>query len=101
WNLGTGKGYSVLDMLKAFEMVSGVSIPYQISERRPGDIANCYADPSRIHIDLGWTARRDLKQMVEDAWRWQRLNPHGYVDSAELILCRETLSQIASEENVM
>lgn len=78
YNLGTGRGYSVLEMLRAFELIAGSPIPYQIVARRPGDIATCYADCSKAERELGWTARRGLSEMCEDAWRWQRNNPLGY-----------------------
>lgn len=78
WNLGTGQGYSVLDMVKSFEEVSGTGIPYQIVDRRPGDIAVCYSDPSRAAIELGWKAEKGLAEMMADAWRWQKMNPNGY-----------------------
>ena len=71
YNLGTGRGYSVLDMVRAFEQASGRSVPYQIVERRPGDIAACYADPGLAERELGWTAERDINQMCADSWRWQ------------------------------
>jgi len=77
-NLGTGQGYSVLEMVKAFEKVSGKDIPYQIVERRPGDIATCYADPSYAQKKLGWKAEYELIKMCEDTWRWQSMNPYGY-----------------------
>src|SRR5690606_20235669 len=77
-NLGTGRGYSVLEMVKAFEAASGCAVPYDIVDRRPGDVAACWADPSRARELLGWTAERDLRAMCEDAWRWQRNNPRGY-----------------------
>ena len=77
-NLGTGQGYSVLEMVKAFEKVSGKDVPYQIVERRPGDIATCYADPSYAQKKLGWKAEYELKKMCEDTWRWQSMNPYGY-----------------------
>ncbi len=80
-NLGTGQGYSVLEMIRAFEQASGRSIPYRIVERRPGDIAACYADPARARAILGWQAERGLEEMVTDAWRWQRDNPDGYPDA--------------------
>jgi len=80
-NLGTGQGYSVLEMIRAFEQASGRSIPYRIAERRPGDIAACYADPARARAILGWQAERGLEEMVTDAWRWQRDNPDGYPDA--------------------
>jgi UDP-glucose 4-epimerase len=78
WNLGTGKGYSVLDMVRAFEAASGKSVPYRVAPRRPGDIATCYADPTKAERDLGWKARRGLDEMMRDAWRWQSMNPDGY-----------------------
>ena len=77
-NLGTGRGCSVLEMVRAFEAASGRAVPYDIVERRPGDIAACWADPSRATQMLGWRAERDLRAMCEDAWRWQSLNPNGY-----------------------
>lgn len=78
YNLGTGSGYSVLDMVKAFEKVISKEIPYQVAERRPGDIAVSYADPAKAKQELGWAAKRGLNQMCEDAWRWQEKNPDGY-----------------------
>lgn len=77
-NLGTGKGYSVLDMIKTFEKASGQKVPYQIVERRAGDIAQCYADPSYAKKMLQWEAARDLEAMCQDSWRWQSANPNGY-----------------------
>ncbi|RAI65403.1 UDP-glucose 4-epimerase GalE [Pseudomonas fluorescens] len=78
WNLGTGIGYSVLQMIHSFEDVTGVSIPFQIAPRRAGDIAQCWADASKARHDLGWCARRGLAQMIQDSWRWQSSNPYGY-----------------------
>ncbi len=78
YNLGTGRGYSVLEMVKAFEQASGRSIPYKVISRRPGDIAACYADPSRAKNELGWSADRDIDEMCADVWRWQSANPNGY-----------------------
>jgi len=78
YNLGTGNGYSVLDMVKAFEAASGKVIPYQVSPRRKGDIAACYAAPEKAFSDLGWQAERDLDVMMQDTWRWQSANPNGY-----------------------
>lgn len=78
WNLGTGQGYSVLEMIRAFEAVSGKSVPYRIAPRRLGDIAICYADPTLAHCQLGWKAQRGLPEMMLDAWRWQSMNPNGY-----------------------
>ena len=77
-NLGTGNGYSVLEMVDAFKRISGKDIPYKIVERRPGDIASCYADPSYAAKELGWKAEREIDEMVEDSWRWQSQNPQGY-----------------------
>ena len=78
YNLGTGNGYSVLDVVKAFAEASGREIPYEIVDRRPGDIATCYADPKLANEELGWTAKRGIKEMCEDSWRWQSNNPKGY-----------------------
>jgi UDP-glucose 4-epimerase len=78
WNLGTGRGYSVFDILRAFEAASGKAIPYRLVPRRSGDIAACFADPSRAERELGWRARRGLQAMMEDTWRWQSMNPVGY-----------------------
>ena len=79
-NLGTGHGSSVLDMIKAFEKATGISIPYKIAPKRPGDAAICFADPSRAKEELGWNAERNLEDMCRDAWRWQSQNPEGYPD---------------------
>lgn len=78
YNLGTGNGYSVLDMVKAFGKACGKEIKYAIKPRRPGDIASCYADPAKAKAELGWEAQRGLEEMCEDAWRWQSNNPNGY-----------------------
>ena len=78
-NLGTGNGYSVLDMVKAFEKASGKNIPYQIVDRRPGDIATCYADPTFAVEKLDWKVEYELDEMCEDTWRWQSMNPNGYL----------------------
>lgn len=77
-NLGTGQGYSVLDMVKAFEKESGQKVAYQITPRRPGDVASCYADPTLAANELNWTAQKGLAQMCADSWRWQSNNPDGY-----------------------
>ncbi len=77
-NLGTGKGYSVLDMLKAFEKASGKTVPYKIAPRRAGDIAKCFANPSYAKEILGWEAKKSINQMCEDSWKWQSNNPNGY-----------------------
>ena len=78
YNLGTGRGYSVLQMIRAFEKASGKKIPYRIVDRRPGDIAACYADPARAEKELSWKATRDIEAMCADSWRWQVNNPNGY-----------------------
>lgn len=80
-NLGTGVGYSVLDMVRAFEQASGKPVPYQVAPRRSGDIAACYADPAQAWALLGWRAERDLETMCTDAWRWQIGNPNGYAQA--------------------
>jgi UDP-glucose 4-epimerase len=77
-NLGTGQGYSVLDMIQSFARASGRTIPYEIVARRPGDIAACYADPTFAASELGWSAQRSLEEMCADGWRWQERNPRGY-----------------------
>lgn len=77
-NLGTGRGYSVLEMVRAFEKASGRPVPYRVSQRRPGDIAQCYADPALAGQLLGWRASKDIDDMCADAWRWQSGNPTGY-----------------------
>ena len=78
FNLGTGHGYSVLDMVHAFETANGVKVPYVIAERRPGDLPACYADPSKSLEVLGWKAERNLVDMCRDTWNWQKHNPNGY-----------------------
>ncbi|WP_137807630.1 UDP-glucose 4-epimerase GalE [Pseudomonas sp. G(2018)] len=78
WNLGTGDGYSVLQVLQAFEQASGRPVPYRVMPRRPGDVAECWADPSKAAQELGWKATRDLRQMMMDTWRWQSGHPGGY-----------------------
>lgn len=78
YNLGTGTGYSVLDIVKAFEAVSGQKVPYVLKPRRAGDIAQCYANPAKAAQEIGWQAQRDLHTMMQDAWRWQSNNPNGY-----------------------
>ncbi|MFO7577452.1 MAG: UDP-glucose 4-epimerase GalE [Pelovirga sp.] len=77
-NLGTGRGYSVLEMVRSFEKVSGCTVPFEVVARRPGDIAACYADPTLAARELGWSAERTLEQMCADGWRWQQDNPRGY-----------------------
>ncbi len=78
FNLGTGHGYSVLDMVKAFESVNQIPVPYVIAPRRPGDLATCYADPAKSREVLGWQAQLDQNDMCRDSWNWQRKNPNGY-----------------------
>ena len=80
YNLGTGKGYSVLDIVKNFEAATGVKVPYVVKDRRPGDIATCYSHAGKAKAELGWEAQYDIKEMCEDAWRWQSNNPNGYDD---------------------
>lgn len=83
FNLGTGRGYSVLEVIDAFKEVSGQDIPYQIAPRRSGDIAECYADPKLANQQLNWYAEKNLTDMLEDAWRWQSMNPNGYMAEQE------------------
>ena len=78
YNLGTGNGYSVLEVIKAYEKACGKNIPFQTVERRPGDVASCYAECSLADKELGWKAERDINDMCEDSWRWQKNNPNGY-----------------------
>lgn len=78
YNLGTGQGYSVLQMVTAFEKASGQPVPFNLVPRRPGDVAECWADPTKARRELGWQAERGLAEMMTDAWRWQSLNPSGF-----------------------
>ena len=80
YNLGTGTGYSVLDMVKSFEKANGVPVPYVIKDRRPGDIATCYADATKAKTELGWEAENGIEEMCRDSWRWQSGNPNGFED---------------------
>jgi len=80
YNLGTGNGYSVLDMIKAFEIACGKTIPYKLVDRRPGDIAECWADPNKAKNELDWIAKRSLESMTADTWLWQSNNPKGYTE---------------------
>ncbi len=80
YNLGTGNGYSVLDVIKAFEKVTGVTVDYKIAPRRPGDLAVCYSDPSKAERELGWKAEKGIDEMCADSYRWQHNNPNGYED---------------------
>ncbi len=85
WNLGTGRGYSVLEMVRTFEAVIGRPLPHVICPRRPGDIAQCWSDPGKAWRELDWRAERDLTAMLADAWRWQSRNPHGYAQPAKTL----------------
>ena len=78
YNLGTGVGYSVLDVVKNFEEATGVKVPYVIKPRRAGDIAICYSDASKAKRELGWVAEKGIKEMCADSWRWQKNNPNGF-----------------------
>lgn len=78
YNLGTGRGYSVLEVIVAFEKASNKKVPFTITDRRPGDVAICYADPTKAKQELGWVAVRDIEEMCTDSWRWQSKNPNGY-----------------------
>ena len=78
YNIGTGNGYSVLDVVNAFEKVNGVKVPYRIMPRRPGDIATCYCNPAKAKAELGWEAQYGIDEMVRDSWNWQKNNPEGY-----------------------
>ncbi|UTW10627.1 UDP-glucose 4-epimerase GalE [Marinobacterium rhizophilum] len=83
WNLGTGLGYSVLDMVRALETASARKVPYEIVDRRPGDVAECWADASKAAAELGWKAELGLEQMMADTWRWQSMNPQGYGEQGQ------------------
>ncbi len=85
WNLGTGQGYSVLEMVDAFERVNGVSVPYQIAERRPGDVASCYASPDKAKAELGWEAALGLEDMCASIWRFERMLATSNVAKSDLI----------------
>ncbi|MDF0727770.1 UDP-glucose 4-epimerase GalE [Cytobacillus sp. S13-E01] len=85
YNLGTGTGYSVLEMIKEFEKASGRNIPYSIVEPRPGDVDKCFANPSKAREDLGWIATKTIEEMCEDTWRWQINNPNGYIENNKII----------------
>merc|ERR1712083_431526 len=80
-NLGSGRGFSVLQMVKAFEKASGKSVPYKIVDRRPGDLATVIANPAKAKADFGWEVKRKLEVMCESAWKWQSTNPYGYEDA--------------------
>ena len=83
YNLGTGKGYSVLEIVRAFEEASGIKIPYRIEPRRPGDIAVCYSDPSKANRELGWKAEYGISDMCRDSWNWQKNNPDGFAANSD------------------
>lgn len=85
YNLGTGRGYSVMEMVSAFERVTGRRIPYKMTDRRPGDIGICYSDPTKAERELGWSAEKGIDEMCLDAWRWQSNNPCGYVEEGEVL----------------
>lgn len=85
YNLGTGQGYSVLDLVKSFERINHIEIPYQIASRRPGDIDMCYADPTKAYKELGWKAEYGIEKMCEDSWRWQNNNPRGYEEESKIL----------------
>lgn len=97
YNLGTGVGYSVLDLVRSFRAVTGIDIPYVFSDRRPGDIARCFACPTKAMLKLGWQATRSLDDMMRDAWRWQTANPDGYAQAATLHAVRPVLTSVSGE----
>ena len=78
YNLGTGKGYSVLELVEAFERLNGIKIPYVIDDRRAGDVPVVYSDPSKAECELGWRAEDGINEMVRDSWNWQKRNPNGF-----------------------
>lgn len=78
YNLGTGEGYSVLELLDAFKRVTSLDVPYKLTAKRPGDVAECWSNPTKARKELGWETKRDLDDMVRDAWNWQQKNPNGY-----------------------
>jgi UDP-glucose 4-epimerase len=85
YNLGTGRGYSVVEMVSAFEKVTGRRIPYKMTDRRPGDIGICYSDPTKAERELGWIAEKGIDEMCLDSWRWQSNNPYGYIEKEEVL----------------
>ncbi len=99
-NLGTGRGISVLEVVRAFERVSGRPVPYETGPRRPGDVAACYADPSRAEALLGWRAKRDLDTMCADTWRWQSRNPAGYAGEGRARLPGDVDDPPAAEQQM-
>lgn len=86
YNLGTGQGYSVVEMVAAFERVTGRRIPYKMTDRRPGDIGICYSNPTKAERELGWIAEKGIDEMCLDAWRWQSNNPHGFQEEDNLLV---------------
>lgn len=101
FNLGTGVGYSVLDLVKTFEEINSISVPYEIVGRRPGDIATCYANPKKAENLLGWRAEKNLKQMCRDSWKWQNENPSGYVTlQTDFSIKHQKLSEATLYEGV-
>ncbi len=82
FNVGTGRGYSVLEIVKTFEKATGKKVPFKIAARRPGDIAACYADPAKAKSQLKWVAEHGIASMCSDAWRWQQKNPNGYNEAS-------------------
>ena len=86
YNLGTGQGYSVLEMVAAFERVTGRHVTYRITSRRPGDIGICYSDPMKAERELGWVAQKGIDEMCLDSWRWQSANPQGYLEESEVVV---------------
>lgn len=93
WNLGTGEGSSVLQVIEAFARAAEKEVPYQIVERRPGDVAEYYADPVKARLELGWKSERGLEQMVQDMWRWQENNPYGFPDEDTATASDEELNE--------
>jgi UDP-glucose 4-epimerase len=83
WNVGTGRGYSVLEVIRAFEPACGMLVPCQLTRRRTGDVAECWADPTNALKQVGWKAERGLPEMMADAWRWQSRNPEGYSNQSD------------------
>ena len=100
FNLGTGHGYSVLDMVHAFEEANGVKVPYEITARRPGDLATCYADPAKSLEVLGWKAEKNLVDMCRDTWNWQKQNPTGYEQSGEIKMLHLNIIKVKTPEEM-
>lgn len=92
YNLGTGQGYSVLEMVDAFEKASGRKVPYSIASRRPGDIGECFADPTKAEKELGWKAEKGIKEMCIDSWKWQSQNPNGFLDEKNIVAYANALA---------